>query len=98
MMRETATDQELLEQAREESAALGVFYDRYEAAVLAYFVRRTHDPHTALELAAETFAEVVLQCHRGVQVREPAAWLFSIAHAKLADFYRRGAVEARARN
>ena len=96
-MQERATDRQLLEQAREEPSALGVFYDRYEAAVLAYFVRRTHDSHTALELAAETFAEVVLQCHRGTEVREPAPWLFSIAHAKLADFYRRGAVEARAR-
>jgi RNA polymerase sigma-70 factor (ECF subfamily) len=45
----------------------------------------------------ETFAEVVLQCHRGVEVREPVGWLFAIAHAKLADLHRRGAVDRRAR-
>ena len=91
------TDRELLERAQAQPAALGEFYDRYETAVAAYFVRRTRDPHAAMELTAETFAEVVLQCHRGVTVREPAAWLFTIAHTKLADAYRRGAVDARAR-
>jgi RNA polymerase sigma factor (sigma-70 family) len=39
----------------------------------------------------------VLQCHRGVAVREPVGWLFAIAHAKLADLHRRGAVDRRAR-
>ena len=34
-------------------------------------------------------AEVVVQCHRGTVVREPVAWLFAIAQAKLADLYRR---------
>ncbi len=30
-------------------------------------------------------------------MREPVAWLFAIAHAKLADLHRRGAVDRRAR-
>ena len=38
-----------------------------------------------------------MQCHRGVAVREPVGWLFAIAHAKLADLHRRGAVDRRAR-
>ena len=92
-----ASDQDLLDQARGRPEALGEFYDRYEAAVAAFFVRRTRDAHVALELTAETFAEVVLQCHRGVQVHEPTGWLFAIAHAKLADLHRRGAVDGRAR-
>ena len=92
-----ASDRELLQQARARPEALGEFYDRYETAVAAFFVRRTRDPHAALELTAETFAEVVLQCHRGVAVREPTGWLFAIAHAKLIDSHRRGAVDSRAR-
>jgi RNA polymerase sigma factor (sigma-70 family) len=91
------TDSELLAAAREHPEALGEFYDRYEAAVAAYFMRRTRSAPTALELTAETFAEVVLQCHRGVRVAEPTGWLFTIAQSKLADLHRRGAVDARAR-
>src|SRR5262249_5942890 len=59
--------------------------------------RRTRSAPTALELTAETFAEVVLQCHRGARVAEPTGWLFTIAQSKLADLHRRGAVDARAR-
>ena len=92
-----STDAELLAQARERPEALGEFYDRYEPAVVAYFVRRVRDAEIALDLTAETFAEVVLQCHRGVEVREPLAWLFAIAQAKLANLHRRGAVDRRAR-
>jgi RNA polymerase sigma-70 factor (ECF subfamily) len=91
------TDADLLAAARERPEALGEFYDRYEAAVAAYFMRRTRHAATALELTAETFAEVVLQCHRGVRVAEPTGWLFTIAQSKLADLHRRGAVDARAR-
>src|SRR3954465_7564516 len=92
-----STDAELPAQARSRPEALGEFYDRYESAVVAYFVRRLRNAELALDLTAETFAEVVLQCHRGVAVREPVGWLFAIAHAKLADLHRRGAVDRRAR-
>lgn len=61
-------------------------------------MRRTHHAPTAHELTAETFAEVVLQVHRGTRVEEPTGWLFTIAHHKLADYHRRGAVDRRARN
>jgi DNA-directed RNA polymerase specialized sigma24 family protein len=91
------TDAELLASARVRPEALGEFYDRYEAAVATYFIRRCRNADVAVELTAETFAEVVVQCHRGATVRDPVAWLFAIAHAKLADCYRRGAVDQRAR-
>jgi RNA polymerase sigma factor (sigma-70 family) len=91
------TDRELLDQARGRPEALGEFYDRYEAAVAAYFMRRTRHAATARELTAETFAEVVLQVHRGAEVHEPTGWLFTIAQHKLADYHRRGAVDRRAR-
>lgn len=90
------TDSELLTAARRRPAALGEFYDRYERPVLTFFMRRCGDAHLAVELTAETFAEVVLQCHREVEVQEPTSWLFAIARSKLADYGRRGAVDRRA--
>src|SRR5919106_831123 len=91
------SDRELLDRAASEPDRIGEFYSRYEAIVLAYFLRRVRDPEAAADLAAETFAAVVWQCHRGVVVREPRAWLFSLAHGKLVDYLRRGRVADRAR-
>jgi DNA-directed RNA polymerase specialized sigma24 family protein len=91
------SDAELLAAAMHDAEALGVFYDRHETAVLAYFARRTRDPETAAELAAETFADVVGQVRRRVAVRQPDAWLWAIARSRLADYHRRGAVDDRLR-
>jgi RNA polymerase sigma factor (sigma-70 family) len=91
------SDRELLARATSEPGRIGEFYVRYEATVLAFFLRRVGDREAAAELAAETFAAVVWQCHRGVAVREPRAWLFSLAHGKLIDYLRRGRVADRAR-
>jgi RNA polymerase sigma factor (sigma-70 family) len=89
------TDAELLAAADPE--AIGVFYDRHETAVLAFFARRTRDPEIAAELAAETFAHVVHQVRRRVRVREPHAWLWTIARSRLADYHRRGYADDRLR-
>lgn len=73
------TDAELLAAATRDPEALGVFYDRHESAVLAYFARRTRNPEVAADLAAETFAAVVAQVRRRrAAVRDPAAWLWAM--------------------
>ena len=91
------TDAELLARARSEPEALGVFYDRHEGAVLAYFVRRTRDAELAADLTAETFAHVVAHCRRGRPVQAPLGWLFRIAANELTDWQRRGRVADGAR-
>ena len=58
------SDAELL--SAPDPEAIGVFYDRHETAVLAFFARRTRDPEAAAELAAETFADVVHQVRKRV--------------------------------
>jgi len=77
--------------------AFGLFYDRHARAVLEYFARRTRDPESAADLTAETFAAAIVARRRFHAGPEPAfAWLFGIAHHKLADFRRRGRAEDRA--
>ena len=49
-------DETLLLAAREDAEAFGEFYRRRVDAVLAFFLRRTHDREVAADLAAETFA------------------------------------------
>jgi RNA polymerase sigma-70 factor (ECF subfamily) len=66
--------------------------------VLGYFGRRTPDPETAADLTAETFASALTARRRYRPGGAPAAaWLFAIAARRLADWQRRGHVEARAR-
>jgi RNA polymerase sigma factor (sigma-70 family) len=92
------TDAELLAAAPRQPHAFAAFYDRYEASVAGYFVRRTGDPELAGDLTAEVFA-AVLGAARRYRPEAPTAagWLFTIAHHTLAKSLRRGRVEARAR-
>ena len=89
------TDEELLRtQGAEE---FGVFYDRHVRSILGYFARRTGDPEVAADLTAETFASAIVARARFKPGGPPAAaWLFTIASRRLADYQRRGRVERRA--
>ncbi len=52
----TLGDDELLELTLEDPDAFGVFYDRFEEEVLAFFMRATRRPDVAADLTAEVFA------------------------------------------
>jgi RNA polymerase sigma-70 factor (ECF subfamily) len=79
-------DEALLVAGRSDAEAFGLFYGRRVDAVLAFF------------LTAETFAAALSALPRYSPRRSSAlAWLFTIAHHKLADSIRRGQVEDRAR-
>lgn len=93
-----ALDAELLANARSDPDAFACFYDRYETAVVGYFVRRTGDTGFAGELAAETFASALGAAQR-YRPGGPtaAAWLFTIAQNVLLKSARRGRVEDAAR-
>ena len=90
------TDEELL--ASDDPEAFGLFYDRHVKALLGYFARRTFDPEEAADLTAETFASALVARRRFKPGKAPAAaWLFTIAARRLADYQRRGYVEQRMR-
>jgi RNA polymerase sigma factor (sigma-70 family) len=90
------SDQELL--GCEDPEAFGVFYDRHVATLLGYFARRTGDAEAAADLTAETFASAIVARRRFQASGPPAiAWLYGIAHHRLADHFRRGRVDDRVR-
>ena len=94
----TASDAELLAASVSSPEAFGVFYERYEAPVLQYFRRRTSQPDVAIDLVAETFAAALSSAPRfNPRVAPASAWLFGIARNVLAESWRRGRVEDRAR-
>lgn len=76
----------------------GAFYARWEAPVLAYFLRRTGAADLAADLASETFAQALAS--RGsfrAEKGSASSWLFGVAHHVLARSARSGQVEFRAR-
>jgi RNA polymerase sigma-70 factor (ECF subfamily) len=90
------TDGDLL--LSDDPEAFGVFYDRQIRGVLGYFARRTGDPEIAADLAAETFASALVARRRFRPGGAPAgAWLHTIAQRRLADYHRKGRVDARVR-
>jgi RNA polymerase sigma-70 factor (ECF subfamily) len=95
------TDQDLLAAALStEPQAFTVFYERHVDVVLAFLRRRTSSPEVAADLMAETFAAALLALHADTDPAElevPVAWLLGIARNKLYESYRRGRVEAAAR-
>jgi RNA polymerase sigma-70 factor (ECF subfamily) len=93
-----ATDAELLSCTGEDPEAFGVFYDRFEADLLAFFWRATRRSDVAADLAAETFAQALAGARSfDPALGSPRAWLFGIARHQLADAWERGRVEDRAR-
>ncbi|RYG75777.1 MAG: RNA polymerase sigma factor, partial [Alphaproteobacteria bacterium] len=79
-------------------AAFEIFYRRHLGAVTGYHLRRTGSPELAFDLAAETFAAVVVSSPRfDPELGSAVAWLFGIASNKLREALRRGRVEREAR-
>jgi RNA polymerase sigma-70 factor (ECF subfamily) len=99
--RDRRSDQELLTRAlTTEPEAFTIFYERHVDVVLAFLRRRTSSPEVAADLMAETFAAALLALHANTapeQLQVPVAWLLGIARNKLFESYRRGKVEAAAR-
>ena len=73
-------------------------YDLHARSILIFLARRTCDPETALDLAAETFAQAFesRRRFRGSTDEDAAAWFFAIARNVLSRYVRRGAAERRA--
>ena len=78
----------LVEQARRDPNAFAALYHRYLTPLYRYLYRRLENAHDAEDLTAQVFTEalegLVSYRERGKFV----AWLFTIAHHRLTDFYR----------
>jgi RNA polymerase sigma factor (sigma-70 family) len=92
------SDYDLLVESRSDPEAFGVFFDRTERQVLAFFMRATGRADIAADLTAEVFAAALssLGSYRP-ELGTPKGWLFGIARHQLGSLWERGAVEDRAR-
>jgi RNA polymerase sigma-70 factor (ECF subfamily) len=93
-----ASDEELLSRSPVDPDAFGVFYDRFERQILAFFARATGQPEVAADLAAEVFASALVGAAGfRPELGSARGWLFGIARHQLARAWERGRVEDRAR-
>jgi len=92
------SDEELLRLGLEDARALGVFYDRYEDAMLLFFRRACGRADLAADLTAEVFAAALGSLAQfRPELGSARSWLFGIARHQLAQTWRRRRVEAQAR-
>ena len=98
MMGSEISDQELLAGTAGDAGLFATFYDRHEAGIVGYFMRRTGDPEFAADLTGEVFAAALAAASRyRSEAPTAAGWLFTIAHNTLTSSVRRGRVESHAR-
>ncbi|MBN1259450.1 MAG: sigma-70 family RNA polymerase sigma factor [Anaerolineae bacterium] len=84
-------EQYWVKQARQgDPKALESLYNRYVDEVFRYMLYHTGDSAVAEDLTAEVFAGMLTSIQRYKERGRPfAAWLFSIARARRADYWRR---------
>ena len=86
---QTKDESALVCAAQTDAQAFGALYDRYIQRVYRYCYYRTNSPPDAEDLTAQIFLAVLEGLPRYRQDGHFAAWLFSIARKKVADFHRR---------
>jgi RNA polymerase sigma factor (sigma-70 family) len=84
------TDADLVEYARENPDAFTALYQRYLTPLYRYLYRRLNNVHDAEDITTQVFIDVLEGLVNGAYHEGGcfAAWLFTIAHHRLVDFYR----------
>ena len=87
-----------LRRSRDDPRAFADFYRWHADGLTGFVVRRVFDVELALELVAETFAQVYFarKRFRGETDAEAKAWLYGIATRQLALYFRRSKVRRKA--
>ena len=86
---QTTDEPALVHAAQTDAQAFGDLYDRYLQRVYRYCYARTNNKHDAEDITAQIFLAALEGLPRYRQDGHFAAWLFSIARKKVADFHRR---------
>lgn len=86
---QTKDESALVRAAQTDAQAFGALYDRYIQRVYRYCYYRTNSSPDAEDLTAQIFLAALEGMSRYRQDGHFAAWLFSIARKKVADFHRR---------
>jgi RNA polymerase sigma factor (sigma-70 family) len=83
-------EREVIRQARAEPRAFAPLYDHYFPRVYVYVRYRVYDPQDAEDVIADVFVRAIqnLRRFKWRHTHSFAAWLFRIAHNRVADYGR----------
>lgn len=82
-------DASLVRAAQRNPAVFAALYRRYVTPIYRYIYSRLGHAAQAEDLTAQVFTEALEGLHRYREEGNFAAWLFTIAHHKITDHYRR---------
>jgi RNA polymerase sigma-70 factor, ECF subfamily len=84
-------ERQLLQQAQQGDAeAFAQLYQANVQAIYRYLLYRVHDVAVAEDLTADVFMQALQRLHMYQEQGKPwLAWLYTIAHARMVDRYRR---------
>jgi RNA polymerase sigma-70 factor, ECF subfamily len=82
-------ERSLLQAARENPAAFARLYDRYVPTLYKYLLGKTRNVAEAEDLTSQTFLSALENLPGYREQGNFRAWLFSVAHNKWVDFYRK---------
>ena len=83
-----ASDEDLLKQASQDPAAISSLYRRYLDRIYRYLYARVGNHAEAEDLTSQVFLSLIEGLPHYRNQGHFAAWLFSIARRKAADYYR----------
>ncbi len=89
MERSVDEDARLAAAARDNPAAFKPVYDRWLPRVYRYFYFRVGNDKDAEDLTSQVFLQVCEALPRYRTSARFSTWLFTIAHARMVDFYRK---------
>lgn len=88
-MNDSVHEANLVEQAKTDSEAFGLLYERYVDKIYNYVYYRTGNHHDAEDLTARVFYQAMNHIPRFVQRGAPfSSWLYRIAHNLVANWHR----------
>jgi len=86
-------DQRLVQAAQKNPADFKLLYLKWLKPVYRYFYSRVHDEKDVEDLTSQVFLRTYQDLPRYRNQGSFPAWLFTIAHARAVDFYRKGKKE-----
>lgn len=74
--------------------AVADFYKQYSPKILSYLTRKLPSPEDAQELTNDVFLEAIDSMHLLKKKGKLQPWLYSIAHHKMVDYYRKKKIKS----
>lgn len=82
-------ENQLVEEAKQNSAKFGLLYDKYVEQIYRYVMRRVNDVEVAEDLVSQTFFDALSHLDSYQFKGYPfSAWLYKIAHNNVLKWYR----------